>query len=264
MPAHQSKLRGQCILNTRPLHQLGGLTSLLEAQGAGVLAFPAIEIVDCEITGFHRNLAENIKHYQIALFVSRNAVQGAFRFLSGASLRADLQLGVIGQGTYTALADWVDDLDQHLILGHPYNSEGLLACAALQQVKGRNILIFRGQQGRNLLGDELRARGATVTYCEVYRRRAPDYEADAFERLTAGLFPNLAVFTSNEGMHYALAAMHGEARDKMLAIPWLLISERMRESALNLGHNGVILIAADASDEGILKTINEWACELAV
>jgi uroporphyrinogen-III synthase len=264
MPAHQPKLRGQCILNTRPLHQLGGLTSLLEAQGASVLAFPAIEIVDCEITGFHRSLPENIKHYQIALFVSRNAVHGAFLFLTGASLRADLQLGVIGQGTYTALADRVDDLDQHLILGHPYNSEGLLACAALQQVKGRNILIFRGQQGRNLLGDELRARGATVTYCEVYRRRAPDYEVDAFERLTAGRFPTLAVFTSNEGMHNALAAMHGEPRVRMLAIPWLLISERMRESALNLGHNGVILIAADANDEGIHQSINEWAYEQVV
>ena len=264
MPAHPSKLRGQCILNTRPLHQLGGLTSLLEAQGAGVLPFPAIEIVDCVTTDFHRSLAENIKRYDIVLFVSRNAVHGAFRFLGAAPLPADLKLGVIGQGTYTALADRVDDLDQQLILGHPYNSEGLLACAALQQVEGRDILIFRGQQGRNLLGDELRARGATVTYCEVYRRRAPDYEADTFERLTAGQFPTLAVFTSNEGMHNALAAMRGEARVKMLDIPWLLISERMRESALNLGHNGVILIAADASDEGIHQSINEWAYKQAV
>jgi len=264
MPEHQSKLHGHCILNTRPAHQLGGLKSLLEAQGASVLAFPAIEIVDSETTAFLRNLAENISHYHIALFVSRNAVDGAFHFLGDAPLPVDLLLGVIGQGTCKALADRVDDLDQHLILGHPYNSEGLLACSELQQVEGRSILIFRGQQGRNLLGDELSARGATVTYCEVYRRRAPDYEADAFDRLTAGQFPTLVVFTSNEGMNNALAAIRGEARVKMLGIPWLLISERMRESALNLGHNGVILIAAEANDEGILRTINEWACEQVV
>jgi len=264
MQAHPSILRGQCILNTRPAHQLSGLKSILEAQGATILAFPAIEIVDCETTGFHRSLAENIDRYHIALFVSRNAVDGAFRFLGDAPLPADLRLGVIGQGTCKALANRVDDLDRYLILGYPYSSEGLLACSELQQVKGRNILIFRGQQGRNLLGDELRARGATVDYCEVYRRRAPDYEADAFERLTAGQFPTLAVFTSNEGMHNALAAIHGEARVKLLGIPWLLISERMRESALNLGHNGVTLVAADANDEGIRQTINEWACEQAV
>ena len=65
-------------------------------------------------------------------------------------------------------------------------------------------------------------------------------------------------------MHNALAAINGESRVKMLNIPWLLISERMRESALNLGHNGAIIIAADANDEGIQLSINEWACESAV
>jgi len=257
-------LQGQCILNTRPLHQQARLNALLESEGATVLAFPAIEIVDCETTAFHSELADNLKHYDIALFVSRNAVDGAFRFLGNKPLPAGLRMGVIGQGTWRALAGRVVDLDQRLILGHPYNSEGLLACDELRQVRGRKILIFRGQQGRNLLGDELRKRGATVDYCEAYTRQSPHYGADAFQQLTAAQFPTMAVFTSNEGMHNALVAIKGESRAKMLDIPWLLISERMRESALNLGHNGVIIIAADANDEGIRLTINEWACESAV
>jgi hypothetical protein len=45
----------------------------------------------------------------------------------------------------------------------------------------------------------------------------------------------------------------------LLAIPWLLISERMRESALKLGHNASIIIAISASDEGIRQTICAWA-----
>ncbi|MCZ6723476.1 MAG: uroporphyrinogen-III C-methyltransferase [Gammaproteobacteria bacterium] len=261
MSQNQSVLRGQCILNTRPLHQQNELNALLESGGASVLAFPAIEIVECEVTEFHRNLSKNIGHYDIAIFVSRNAVDGAFGFLIEGQLPVNLQLGVIGQGTYRALADRVDDLDQRLILGHPYNSEGLLACPELHQVEGRKILILRGQQGRNLLGDELRARGATVSYCEVYRRRKPDYAANAFDLLTATQFPTLAVFTSNEGMHNAMAAISGSARREILDIPWLLISERMRESALDLGHNAVIIIAANADDEGIQQTINEWASD---
>ena len=264
MAPDQLVLQGQCILNTRPLHQQARLNSLLESAGAFVLAFPAIEIVDCETTAFHSDLADNLKHYDIALFVSRNAVDGAFRFFDDKSLPSGLRMGVIGQGTWRSLADRVVDLDQRLILGHPYNSEGLLACDELRQVAGKDILIFRGQQGRNLLGDELRKRGATVDYCEVYTRQSPLYGADAFQQLTTGQFPTLAVFTSNEGMHNALAAINGESRVKMLNIPWLLISERMRESALNLGHNGVIIIAADANDEGIQLTINEWACESVV
>lgn len=264
MTGVKSALLGQFIVNTRPLHQQQELNALLESEGARVIAFPAIEIVNCEVTEFHRSLEHNITHYHLALFVSRNAVDGAFRFLNADTLPADLQLGVIGEGTCIALAQRVPDLNQRLIIGHPYNSEGLLACPALQSVADKNVLILRGQQGRNLLGDELRARGATVSYCEVYTRRAPDYKADAFDQLIKERLPSLMVFTSNEGMSNAMAAIDGEARVKLLDIPWLLISERMRESAVKLGHNGVILIAANATDAGIHQTIVEWACEQSI
>jgi len=38
----------------------------------------------------------------------------------------------------------------------------------------------------------------------------------------------------------------------------------MRESAINLGHNSATIIAANANDEGIQQTINEWARKQAV
>jgi uroporphyrinogen-III synthase len=256
-------LHGQCILNTRPAHQQGGLKALLEAQGAAVIAFPVIEIVDCEVRPIHLGLAQQIEHYDIALFVSRNAVDGAFRFLQAEKLPTDLQLGVIGEATRQALNERVRDLDRRLIRSHPYDSEGLLNASALQQVQGKNILVFRGQQGRNLLGDELSARGATVSFCEVYHRMIPDYEASYFDRLSAQRFPTLGVFTSIEGMYNALSLITGKSRDKLLEIPWLLISERMRESAVELGHNASIIIAKNASDEGIQQAISEWAGEQA-
>ncbi len=263
MQNNELLLQGQCILNTRPAHQQDGLKLLLEAQGAQVIAFPAIEIIEAETTDFHRRLIKNIGHYDIALFVSRNAVDGAFRYLVGDKLPAGLKLGVIGEGTRQALAGQVNDLGDRLVQAHPYNSEGLLAASELQQVAGKNILIFRGQQGRNLLGDELRARGATVGYCEVYRRKLPEHDDNSFAQLTSEQFPTLAVFTSNEGMQNVVALVNGRAHRELLDIPWLLISERMRESAVNLGHNAATIIAANANDEGIQQTINEWAREQA-
>ena len=92
----------------------------------------------------------------------------------------------------------------------------------------------------------------------------PHYDADHFAKLTEKQFPTLVIFTSSEGMHNALSLTSGSSRQKLLDIPWLLISERMRESALNLGHNGVILIAAQATEAGILQTINQWAGKQAV
>ena len=262
-------LKQQVILNTRPSHQQATLTRLLESKGAIILSFPSIEIVDCDASAFHLSLIDNIQHYHMALFVSRNAVEGAFRFLQADQLPPDLQLGVIGGGTYQALAEKITDLDQRLIhspdsSNETFNSESLLAAPNLQQVEGKNILIFRGQQGRNLLGDELRARGATVNYCEVYRRQIPNYDADHYQRLCHKHAPTLAVFTSTEGMQNAISALDSQSQVNLLNTPWLLISERMREPALNLGHNATIIIAKNADDEGIQQAITEWTSEQAV
>ncbi len=252
-------LHGLCILNTRPVHQQADLQALLEADGARALSFPSIEIVAAEPTAFHQSLATNIRHYQIAIFVSRNAVDGAFEFLGDGPLPQDLKLAVIGEGTYQALTKRVTDLDQRLIRSEPYNSEGLLTAEALQRVGGKNIIIFRGQQGRTLLSETLIERGANVSHCEVYRRRAPNYSAGAFLQLCAGSFPSLVLFTSSEGMFNLPGLLDENSRENLLRCPWLLISERMRESAVNLGHNADIIIARKASDTGIHQAICEWA-----
>ncbi|MDH5355872.1 MAG: uroporphyrinogen-III synthase [Gammaproteobacteria bacterium] len=255
----QSVLRGQCILNTRPAHQQAELNRLMTAQGASVLAFPTIEISRATATGFHQNLASHLNDYQIAIFVSRNAVDGAFAFLGSKPLPAHLKLAVIGEGTYQALAQRVEGLDRRLIRSEPYNSEGLLDAGELQQVDGQNILIFRGQQGRTLLTEQLQARGASVDHCEVYRRNLPDYDDHEFARLSEKQAPTLVLLTSTEGMHNLLALVDEAWRSQLLHTPWLLISERMRESAIKLGHNAGVIIARKASDAGIHQSICEWA-----
>lgn len=262
-------LRQHVVLNTRPAHQQDNLNRLLQSQGATMLCFPSIEIIECDTTEFHLNLSQNIDHYDIALFVSRNAVEGAFRFVQPDKLSPHLQFAVIGESTYQALAKQVDDLAQRLIhrpdADHElFNSESLLAAAKLQQVKGKNILILRGQPGRNLLGDELRSRGASVSYCEVYRRQLPHYDADHYHKLCHLNAPTIAVFTSTEGMQNTMKAVDSISQSRLLKTPWLLISERMRESAVNLGHNANIIIANNATDEGIQLAITEWTSEQAV
>lgn len=255
----ESGLQGQVILNTRPRHQQAELTALLEQDGARVLSFPVIEIVPIENPDLEQRLAREIPQFDILLFVSRNAVDGAFRMFDASQLAPNLSFGVIGTATRRALAERVANLDQCLVAGEPYNSEALLDADELQQVAGKRIMIFRGQQGRNLLGEELVARGAELRYCEVYRRELPQYDLSAFNRLVAETFPTLAILTSNEGMHNLFELVDADGAERLRQIPWLLISERMRESALKLGHNAAIVIAHSASDEGVHQSISEWA-----
>lgn len=252
-------LQGQVILNTRPRHQQGELTALLEQQGARVLSFPVIEIVPIENPELAQRLVQEVQQFDILLFVSRNAVDGAFRMLDAVQLASNLSFGVIGTATRRALAERITNLDQCLVAGEPYNSEALLDADGLQQVAGKRVMIFRGQQGRNLLGEELAARGAEVRYCEVYRRELPQRDLSAFNRLVADTFPTLAILTSNEGMHNLFELVDAVAAERLRQIPWLLISERMRESAFKLGHNASIVIAGNASDAGVQQSISEWA-----
>lgn len=52
------------------------------------------------------------------------------------------------------------------------NTEGLLhEMPQLQNLQGKSVLILRGGQGRQTLGDELVRRGASIEYCELYQRQ---------------------------------------------------------------------------------------------
>ena len=146
-------LQGQVILNTRPAHQQAELTQMLQRDGARLLPFPVIDIEPLAIGPAQRQLAQSIADYDILLFVSRNAVEGAFALIDGAQLRPSTCFGVIGSATRSALAAALAassfNLDDCLLAGEPYNSETLLQlqAQALQQVDGKRILILRGQQG---------------------------------------------------------------------------------------------------------------------
>jgi uroporphyrinogen-III synthase len=249
------RLDGQVILNTRPAHQQAALTALLEADGARVLSFPAIEI---ELHA-PSDLAQRLEAFDVLLFVSRNAVDGAFCGIDAQRLPPATRLGVIGSATRAALLEYVGDRDVTLVADPPFNSEALLAAPELERMDGKRVAIFRGQAGRNLLGDELTRRGAEVAYFEVYRRRLPRVETAAFDRLVEAEFPSLVILTSDEGMHNLLRLVDAAAAARLCATPWLLISERMRESALKLGHNAAIVIAGQASDDGIHRSVRAWA-----
>jgi len=249
-------MNGIRVLNTRPVHQSKHLTEKLMAWGAQAICFPTIEIKTSHQCQNSFGIDQTISEYDIALFVSQNAVQHAFYFIDAAHIPASLKIGVIGKGSLEYLTQY--GVKASGMPDNTYNSEGLLSSDLLSNVSNKKIIIFRGQAGRNLLGDTLLERGASVTYCEVYKRSIPvvkesDYEA-ALEHK-----PDVAIFTSSEGLLHAFKMLKPEHGKALLQTPWLLISERMKKTAYDLGHNSDIIIAQQASDEGIMSALKQWA-----
>lgn len=154
-------LDGMGVLVTRPRAQAKELVTAIEAQGGRTFSFPVIEIVpqtESDVVA----TAASLPKPDIVIFISRNAVAHGLQFARGALIAA------IGPSTAAAIRDAGETVDIEPSDG--YNSESLLVEVALQDVSGRNIHIVRGDDGRELLAETLRERGATVNYLSVYER----------------------------------------------------------------------------------------------
>ena len=70
----------------------------------------------------------------------------------------------------------------------------------LAQPAGKRVLIFRGDGGREQLGDALRARGAQVDYVACYRRAKPRSGAAGLAEAFAQRRIDAVTITSSEGL----------------------------------------------------------------
>jgi uroporphyrinogen-III synthase len=157
------------VLVTRPRVQAAELVDAIEARGGRAYCFPVIEIAPFEELDI-RNSVAHLSDPDIVVFVSRNAVEHGIRFTGNA------EIAVIGPATAKAVdaAGRVVDIQP----ADGFDSEHLLAEKRLQDVAGQHVRIIRGNQGRELLAEELKQRGAAVEYLSVYERRLPEVGPD--------------------------------------------------------------------------------------
>jgi len=250
-------LAGIGVLVTRPAHQADNLCRLIEAQGGTAIRFPCLAILPPRDPAAADAIIQRLADFSIAIFVSANAVHHAMALISrrGGALPEGLQRIAVGAATARALercgapAQWTPAR---------YDSAGLLALPELQAVTGRAIVIFRGEGGRELLGDALQARGARVTYAEVYRRDKPDLPADDLRRRWARGEIHAAVVTSNESLRNLCEIVGKLGWPWLCHTPLIVVSERARSLARELGFSQSPLVASEASDEAIVDALLRW------
>lgn len=247
-------LSGIGVLVTRPAQQGEELCRLIRSYGGRPIHFPALEIRAPEDSAALRALLAGIDHYDIAFFVSSNAVHYGLE-LAGGALPDSLLVAAVGAGTARALA--AQGIEVDLLPEERFDSEALLALPALQQVAGKRILIFRGNGGRPLLGDTLRERGAEVSYAEVYRRECP--EADVAPLLAR--WPQeigIVTATSLELLDNLVLLLGEKGRLLFRETPLVVVSEAMQRRAEELGCRH-ILLARRAEDSALAEAVCDWA-----
>jgi uroporphyrinogen-III synthase len=239
------RLDGAGVLVTRPAHQAARLCALVEARGGRAIRFPALEIRDPLDPAAAADLLRAANAFDRVLFVSANAVERAAPHLPRPLRPA---LGGVGEGTARALR--AQGLEPALVPTTSADSEGLLALPGLQAMRGQRVLIVRGEGGRTLLGDALRARGAEVHYAEVYRRAVPTVDPAPL----LAIWPEQVqvVVASSREILDNLVVLLGEAgRPLLLQTPLVVVNERTAAHARALGLRRVI-VAGGPGDEALV------------
>lgn len=253
------ELHGLGVLVTRPAHQADTLCRLIEAAGGRAIRFPVLAIASPHDPAAPLATVTRLAHYDLAIFVSPNAVEYGLDLIAAhGGLPPALRLAVVGAGSARALRARLGrgpDLQPTT----RYDSEGLLALPELQRVVGRRVVIFRGDGGRELLGQALRARGATVDYAEVYRRERPNVDARALAtELEAGTV-DIVTVTSSEGLRNLLELAGAGNAVRLKQLPLVVMSERTAALAEELGFVQPAILAAPASDAGLVEAAARWA-----
>ena len=201
------RLDGVRALVTRPESAAGRLARALAADGAQVHRVPAIVIAPVDDTRSFERLRVRLGEVAAAVFTSVNSVEGFFRLMPDAGLRA-LSAGpaVLAVGGATAEALRARGVAGVVTPNGRFDSEGLLACPQLdaQRVAGRPVAVVKGEGGRDLLRKELERRGAEVLVADVYRRRAPDRLAERLDRVRGST--DVVTVTSVEALRNLAAA----------------------------------------------------------
>ena len=242
-------LAGRRIVVTRPAGQTAHMAELIRAAGGEPVLFPALEIFDAEDLQPVIALIERLDTFNLAIFVSANAVSKALALVQARrAWPSALRVATVGRGSERELRR--AGFAAVIAPGERFDSEALLDQPELQDMQGKRVVIFRGEGGRDLLGDTLSARGAAVEYAECYRRGRPQADVAELLALAARHELDAVTVTSSEGLANLYDMLDQPGRQWLEQTPLFAPHQRIAASARALGVKTVVLTGP--GDEGLV------------
>jgi uroporphyrinogen-III synthase len=251
-----ARLAGLGVVITRPRATGEALAAALAREGARTFVFPALEIVDLPPSEVLDAALARLDTAALAIFVSAHAVErGLAAVARHGRWPEGTRVAAVGEATAQALrnsgfAQVISPRDRH-------DSDALAALPELQadRVGGRDVVIFRGEGGRERLRQVLEQRGARVTYAECYRRVRPRGDAAALLQAWA------------RGEVHAVSVLSGETLANFVAMLGDEGAPRLGSAALVVPHEAVAaspdarrfarVIVAGPGAEGVASALGQ-------
>ena len=212
-------LFGKRIIVTRTREQASELVARLEEAGASCYECSTINIEPVNSYEILDDELERINEYHWILFTSLNGVIYFFKRLFARGMDArDLkgpQIGVVGKSTADLLLSYGINAD---LIPPTFTGEGLAESLLDQGVGGRNVLIPRARDGREILPEMLRGGGAQVMVAPVYKNVPPQGRKDELRAELESGKVSLVTFTSSSTVRNFLTMVDAENQEELLRL----------------------------------------------
>ncbi|MGL4233504.1 MAG: uroporphyrinogen-III synthase [Casimicrobium sp.] len=243
------------VLITRPVMPASRTAQRLAALGATPYVFPTTIIEAPSDPRSLKDALANLSRYHAAVFVSPSAAEMTIAPLGALPVRLPDSLQVFAPGHGTAEELVLRGVEDVVIPTTTFDSEGLLALPALQAkiVKGKRIAIFRGNDGRELLREELTKRGAMVDAITAYHRRAPATSPTGLIELILAKKLTAISAMSSDAVSNLIAILPKAEQAVLCSLPLYASHERIAETATKAGFRNVI--TTQAGDAGLITAL---------
>ena len=247
------------LLLTRPAEECGAVADVLAEAGIHSASLPLLAIEPLPETAEQRATVLELDRYCAVIVVSKPAARLGIELLDRYWPQPPFAQAwfSVGAATGAILADYGLDASWP---ERGDDSEALLALPRLGEALARpdpKVLILRGEGGRELLAETLRARGAQVDILELYRRYLPDYPAGTLAATLRSERLNGLVVSSGQGL-LSLRELAADTWPEMLELPLFVPSPRVAEMARQLGAKRIV-DCRGASVAALLAALRETA-----
>ena len=236
------------VVLTRPQADGERLSEALQNEGFQTRVMPIITIE--AIPTAEQAPAPSVSDDALCIFISANAVRFGLPQL-GSALARDSDLTVIAVGNKTRDTLATEGIQAQVPVRA--DSEGLLAMPALSAPDSRDVVIVKGEGGRELLASELTGRGARVTEWACYRRCWPEVDVSGLIEISAVL---IFQASSGEMVSRLSELLAGGGQADLFQSSIIVPSDRVARLATEIGW-GQVIRAEDASDDAFIRALKQ-------
>jgi uroporphyrinogen III methyltransferase/synthase len=192
-------LFGKRILIGRPKEEAEGIVKKLRSFGAETVEYPLIKITPLDDYNILDEKIKELSKYHWIIFTSKQGVKYFLKRLN--FLEKDIRelkgikIACIGPKTALEIKNYGILVD---IVPEEFRAEGIIEAFREIDLKGKNILLPRAEEGRKILGEELRLRGALIDEIPCYRIEKEEGRKEEIKEMLKKGDLDIITFTSSK------------------------------------------------------------------